>query len=119
VRLGVLAHPDPRQRRRGGRTAERGQPVRVLDGEEQGVVVDLPGVRARADVVSDDDRRYWVDRAARVLIEGDNQSAVVVSGPPGVPVEVLLNPAVTGAHRAVVHAVAHVRGYDGTVGNLR
>ena len=40
--------------------AECRQPVRVLDGAEQGVVVDLLGVAARADVVSDDDGRYWL-----------------------------------------------------------
>src|SRR4029450_6090710 len=37
---------------------------------------------------------------------------LLVSGPSGVAVEVLPHPAVTGADRAVVHAVAHVRATD-------
>ena len=91
--------------------AEGLQPVGVLDGAEQGVVVDLLDMAARADVVAEDDRRYRVNRAARVLVEGDDQPAVVACRPPGVAVEVLLHPAVTGADGAVVHAVAHVRAH--------
>ena len=74
-------------------------------------MVDLLDIAARADVVADDDRRYRVDRAARVLIESNDQPAVVASGPPRVAVEVLLHPAITGANGAVVHAVAHVRAH--------
>jgi hypothetical protein len=40
-------------------------------------VVDLLGMAARVDVVAEDDRRYRVDRAARVLVEGDDQPPVV------------------------------------------
>ena len=88
--------------------AEGGQPEGVLDGTEQGVVVDPLGIAARVDVVADEDSRYRVDCTARVLVEGDDQPAVVMCGPAGVAVEVLLHPAVTSSDGAVVHAVAHV-----------
>jgi hypothetical protein len=91
--------------------AEGGQFEGVLDGAKQAVVVDLLGVAARANVVADDDRWYRVDCTARVLVEGDDQPAVVMCGPAGVAVEVLLHPAVTSADGAVVHAVAHVRAH--------
>src|SRR4030095_3094703 len=35
----------------------------------RGLVVDLLGIAAWADVIAEDDRRYRVNRAARVLIE--------------------------------------------------
>jgi hypothetical protein len=38
--------------------AEGEEPEGVLDGTEQGVMVDLLGITARMDVVADNDRRY-------------------------------------------------------------
>src|SRR5512133_514837 len=121
-RLGYPAHfggcwsaslliSDLRKRGHLGSMAEGEEPEGVLDGTEQGVVVDLLGIAARVDVVADKDRRYRVDCTARVLVEGDDQPAVVLFGPAGVAVEVLVYPAVTSSDGAVVHAVAHVRAH--------
>ena len=49
---------------------------------------------------------------AGVLIEGDDEQAVVAWRPARVPAEVLFHPTVAGADRAIVHVVTHVRAHE-------
>src|SRR3712207_9281100 len=57
----------------------------------------------------DEEGRDRVRGGAAVLVEGDDQQAVVRAGPLDVAAQLLLRPRVAGRHVAVVHVVAQVR----------
>jgi hypothetical protein len=106
------ARPDLRQWGHILRAAERWQAVHILDGAKQLVMVEPLGVDARPHVRADDYRRNRLDCPARVLVEGDDEQAVVAGRPARVLAEVLLHPAVASPDRAVVHVVAHIRAHE-------
>ncbi len=54
-----------------------------------------------------------------VLVEGDDEEAVVGLGPGGVGAQVVLQPGVAGGHRAVVHVAAQVRDDEGDLRQRR
>src|SRR5262249_14719994 len=88
-----------------------GQPVRVLQGAEDGVVGDVLTEGSGADVRPVEDGGDFVAVAAgverdfegAVLVPGDDQQAVVAPRPARVPAEIGLDPAIPVIARAGVH----------------
>jgi len=75
-------------------------------------MVDQLRILAGHDHLPHEDGRYAVPLAAIVLVEGDNEKAVVGGGPLDVTVQVLLQPAIALLDRAVVHVVVEVRYHE-------
>ena len=71
-------------------------------------MVDQLRILAGHDHLPHEDGGYAVPLAAIVLVEGDNEKAVVGGGPLHVTVQVLLQPAIALLDRAVVHVVVEV-----------
>src|SRR5260370_5854446 len=72
-----LRLPDGRDRRRGDRLAVARQPVSGLDGGQDAVVGDRPGVTARPHPLSSEDRHDVIGLAAVVLVPGQDPQPVV------------------------------------------
>ena len=71
-------------------------------------MVDQLRILAGHDHLPHEDGGYAVPLAAIVLVEGDNEKAVVRRGPLHVTVQVLLQPAIALLDRAVVHVVVEI-----------
>src|SRR5262249_40375734 len=91
-----------------GRHPRVGQAVGVLDGPQHAVMVDLLGIGTRLHGRSGEDGGDLVAGRAVVLVEGDDEQAVVGTRPPDIAVQVVPDPGIPALHRAVVHVVAHV-----------
>ena len=68
-------------------------------------MIDQLRILAGHDHLPHEDGGYAVPLAAIVLVEGDNEKAVVGRGPLHVTLQVLLQPAIALLDRAVVHVV--------------
>ena len=71
-------------------------------------MVDQLRVLAGHDHLPHEDGGYAVPLAAIVLVEGDNEKAVVGGGPLHVTGQMLLQPAIALLNRAVVHVVVEI-----------
>jgi len=75
-------------------------------------MVDQLRILAGHDHLPHEDGGYAVPLAAIVLVECDNEKAVVGRGPLHVTVQVLLQPAIALLDRTVVHVVIEVRYHE-------
>ena len=75
-------------------------------------MVDQLRIPAGHDHLPHEDGGYAVSLAAIVLVEGDNEKAVVGGGPLHVTVQMLLQPGIALLDRAVVHVVIEVRYHE-------
>jgi len=75
-------------------------------------MVDQLRILPRHNHLPHEDGGYAVPLATIVLVEGDNEKAVVGGGPLHVTAQVLLQPAIALLDRAVVHVVVEVRYYE-------
>src|SRR4051812_9937686 len=105
--------PDPGDRRALGGLADRREPVHVGEGAQQRVVVDALIARPRPDPRADDRRGDVVVLRAVVLVEGDDEEAVVRRRPAHVPGQMVASPPVAGGDPAVMHVVAEVGDDEG------
>ena len=75
-------------------------------------MVDQLRILAGHDHLPHKDGGYTVPLAAIVLVESDNEKAVVGGGPLHVRVQVLLQPAIALLDSAIVHVVVEVRYHE-------
>ena len=71
-------------------------------------MVDQLRIPAGHDHLPHEDGGYAVPLAAIVLVEGDNEKAIVGGGPLHVTGQMLLQPAIALLNRAVVHVVVEI-----------